>query len=126
MTGRFQGARTPLTYRTGSSDQSNRYKYFVQLRKIKLNIPVNFEWRRRDCYLVLLYTFIPWYFDSDPSIFCVFVTNYKLINTYCLVGFVAEDRMKVLDILDSCQSEPRETLKENTPALGKLQRTFPV
>lgn len=28
--------------------------------------------------------------------------------------------MKVLDILESCQSEPRETLKENTPALGKL------
>ena len=34
--------------------------------------------------------------------------------------------MKVLDILESCQSEPRETLKENTPALGKLLRTFPV
>ena len=41
-------------------------------------------------------------------------------STYCLVGFAAEDRMKVLDILESCQSEPRETLKENTPALGKF------
>ena len=61
------------------------------------------------------------YFDSDPSIFCVlFFTNDKLISTYCLVGFVAEDRMKVLDILESCQSEPRETPKEITPALGKL------
>ena len=61
------------------------------------------------------------YFDSDPSIFCVlFLTNHKVISTYCLVGFVTEDRMKVLDILESCQSEPRETPKENTPALGKL------
>ncbi|XP_073249261.1 polyribonucleotide nucleotidyltransferase 1, mitochondrial-like [Porites lutea] len=31
-----------------------------------------------------------------------------------------EDRMKVLDILESCQSEPRETLKENTPALANV------
>ena len=58
--GRFQGARTPFAYRRRSSDQSNRYKYFVQLSKIKLNIPVNFKWRRRDFYLVLFYTFIPW------------------------------------------------------------------
>ena len=56
-----------------------------------------------------------------PKFFAYFFfTNYKLISTYCLVGFVAEDRMKVLGILESCQSEPRETLKENTPALGKL------
>ena len=60
------------------------------------------------------------YFDSDPYFWHIFFTNFKLISTYCLVGFVAEDRMKVLDVLESCQSEPRETLKENTPALGKL------
>ena len=122
MTGRFQGARTPFAYRRRSSDQSNRYKYFVQLSKIKLNIPVNFKWRRRDCYLVLFYTFIAWgILMVIPQFFAYFFfTNYKVISTYCLVGFVAEDRMKVLDILESCQSEPRETLKENTPALGKL------
>ena len=61
------------------------------------------------------------YFDSDSYFLAYFFfTNLKLISTYCLVGFVAEDRMKVLDVLESCQSEPRETPKENTPALGKL------
>jgi len=28
--------------------------------------------------------------------------------------------MKVLDVIEECQSEPRETPKENTPALGNL------
>lgn len=71
--------------------------------------------------MVLFYTFIPWGILIVTTQFVApFFTNCNLISTYCLVGFVAEDRMKVLDILESCQSEPRETLKENTPALGKL------
>ena len=71
---------------------------------------------------MLFYNFISWGILIVIPIFwrIFFFTNFKLISTYCLVGFVAEDRMKVLDVLESCQSEPRETPKENTPALGKL------
>ena len=31
-----------------------------------------------------------------------------------------DDRMKVLDIIEECQSEARKTLKENAPAAGEL------
>ena len=30
-----------------------------------------------------------------------------------------DDRMKVLDIIEECQSEARKTPKENAPATGK-------
>lgn len=40
-------------------------------------------------------------------------------NIVCLLLF-AEDRMKVLDVIEECQSKPREAPKENTPAFGNF------
>lgn len=42
---------------------------------------------------------------------------------YCDVFYVillTEDRMKVLDVIEECQSKPRDIRKENAPALGNL------
>ena len=36
-----------------------------------------------------------------------------------LLLLVAESRLKVLDIMDECQSAPRPSLKENGPAYGE-------
>ena len=43
----------------------------------------------------------------------------KFNNIVCLRLF-AEDRMKVLDVIEECQSKPREAPKENTPACGNF------
>lgn len=43
----------------------------------------------------------------------------KQLKILCVLNST-DDRMKVLDIIEECQSEARKTPKESAPAVGKL------